>query len=343
MGENIFERNARVNGGIRLDLLKDQVDNLAPGDGGAVDLSNYYTKIETDNLLDQKQNVGSYATLAQLSSGLSTKADLSHTHNISDISTLQTTLDSKQPAGDYATNTALTNGLASKLNLSAVDAKGDLLVASADNTITRLGVGSNGQVLVADSTQTTGVKWSTVTSSSTSLSAKRYANCKALTFTPQNISENVTKSVTLTQNRLYAMWMPLDVGTVITGFKIPLVSLAAGTGTILFAIYQQDNSLAGNTADLNSSLSSGSAPEWRTVNLSSPVTLTGNGFWIVLLSHVSSGPGLFISDPNGIPGWASNPAEQLTALRLEDVTGGLPSTLAPATMIAYQDLMVGVY
>jgi hypothetical protein len=42
---------------------------------------------------------------------------------------------------------------------SVVDAKGDLLVASADDTLARLAVGSNNQVLVADSSATNGVKW----------------------------------------------------------------------------------------------------------------------------------------------------------------------------------------
>ncbi len=40
-----------------------------------------------------------------------------------------------------------------------IDAKGDLIVGTADNTAARLPVGSNGQILVADSTQTAGVKW----------------------------------------------------------------------------------------------------------------------------------------------------------------------------------------
>ena len=46
-----------------------------------------------------------------------------------------------------------------------IDAKGDLLVGIVANTATRLPVGANGQVLVSDSTTTTGLRWSTLTGS----------------------------------------------------------------------------------------------------------------------------------------------------------------------------------
>jgi hypothetical protein len=49
---------------------------------------------------------------------------------------------------------------------SLVDAKGDLLVGTADNTPARLAVGANGQVLTADSAETPGVKWATPSASS---------------------------------------------------------------------------------------------------------------------------------------------------------------------------------
>jgi len=45
------------------------------------------------------------------------------------------------------------------ISKTTVNAKGDLLVASADDTVTRVAVGTNGTILTADSTEATGVKW----------------------------------------------------------------------------------------------------------------------------------------------------------------------------------------
>jgi hypothetical protein len=55
--------------------------------------------------------------------------------------------------------TYATLGSTETLPATLLDAKGDLIAASADNTAARLPVGSNGQILTADSAQATGIKW----------------------------------------------------------------------------------------------------------------------------------------------------------------------------------------
>ena len=46
------------------------------------------------------------------------------------------------------------------ITAGTIDAKGDLLVGSADDAVARLGIGTNGQVLTANSSATYGVEWS---------------------------------------------------------------------------------------------------------------------------------------------------------------------------------------
>jgi hypothetical protein len=51
---------------------------------------------------------------------------------------------------------------------SIIDAKGDLLVGSANDSVDNLSIGSNNYVLTADSTQTLGLKWAALPTASTS-------------------------------------------------------------------------------------------------------------------------------------------------------------------------------
>jgi hypothetical protein len=57
------------------------------------------------------------------------------------------------------TNKTLTSPVLTTPTISTIDAKGDLLAGTADNTIDRLAVGANGTVLTADSAEATGMKW----------------------------------------------------------------------------------------------------------------------------------------------------------------------------------------
>jgi hypothetical protein len=81
---------------------------------------------------------------------------------------------------------------------STVTAKGDLLVASASGTVTRVGVGSSGQVLTADSTTGTGVAWKTPTTTAASVPPGTLV-MKATKTTSQTISSGTGQYVTFNQ------------------------------------------------------------------------------------------------------------------------------------------------
>lgn len=61
--------------------------------------------------------------------------------------------------GDQIAQAVTKKFLDELLPFSIVDAKGDLLAATAADTIARLAVGSNTQILQADSAQSAGIKW----------------------------------------------------------------------------------------------------------------------------------------------------------------------------------------
>jgi hypothetical protein len=50
---------------------------------------------------------------------------------------------------------------ASELLINTIDAKGDLFVGTADNTVSKISVGTNGQLLSANSSTATGLEWTT--------------------------------------------------------------------------------------------------------------------------------------------------------------------------------------
>jgi hypothetical protein len=60
--------------------------------------------------------------------------------------------------------TWVTSDDANAIQNSIIDAKGDLIVGTADNTPARLPIGSNNFVLTADSSQTSGMKWAAAAS-----------------------------------------------------------------------------------------------------------------------------------------------------------------------------------
>ena len=81
---------------------------------------------------------------------------------------------------------------------SIVDAKGDLIAATAADTVSRLAVGTNGQVLTADSTAATGMKWAAAAGGGKVLQVVTTAKTDTFTTSSTSLVDLTGLSVTIT-------------------------------------------------------------------------------------------------------------------------------------------------
>jgi hypothetical protein len=84
---------------------------------------------------------------------------------------------------------------ASAINPTIVDAKGDIIAATAADTVARLAVGTNGQVLTAASGQATGLQWATPVSGSITLLSTTALSGSSVTIS--SISQDYTNLVVM--------------------------------------------------------------------------------------------------------------------------------------------------
>lgn len=213
------------------------------------DGSNYAWDGEQWDKLGGTVDLSSYATVESVQSGLESKADVVHMHNIADINGLQTALDNKQGVGDYALNSAL-EPLATKeavAQLKVVDLGTFEKVENASYAAAADGVYNNKEavVLTFDTTEGSGVIFNTMTAAN-SAAQRMYWNNQVLSRTVTDGSGTgwgVLSNFTELQNR---------------AIKSTLFTLTteADSETIKAAMTNENNKIV-TAADLDSCLKYG--------------------------------------------------------------------------------------
>jgi hypothetical protein len=123
--------------------------------------------------------------------------------------------------GGTSGTVTVTNSMA-----TAIDAKGDLIGGTGADTFSRLAVGTNGQVLTADSAEATGMKWNTVATGGITL---------LTTLSPSAVSEVLVDNIFTSTYDNYVIEWCVNQTTNAVGFA----QLRSG-GTNLAANYTYD-------------------------------------------------------------------------------------------------------
>ena len=143
----------------------------------------------------------------------------------------------------------LANGAVAK---SIVDAKGDLIAATAADTVSRLAVGTNGQVLTADSAEATGMKWAAAAGGGKILQVVSTAKTDTFSTSSGSLVDITGLSASIT---------PISATSKIAVFISVQYAIAQGTGQAYFQLVRDSTAIAlGDAAGSRSRTTAQGAP-----------------------------------------------------------------------------------
>jgi hypothetical protein len=195
---------------------------------------------------------------------------------------------------------------------STATTKGDLLAATAASTVTRQAVGGDGQVLTADSAQSTGIKWATpiaLDSTTTDIQATGVqaagATGKAAdaghvhpihgwipsdngllaSTAPPELATSASGA--MTAGNVYIVKIPIRLGLTATTmwYRVSNAGSGASSGSFV-GLYSSSGSLLSSTADVGANLI---ATGVYSTALGSPQALTAGTFiWVALVQNLAT-------------------------------------------------------
>jgi len=185
----------------------------------------------------------------------------------------------------YTTGVATANAA---VQSSTVTAKADLLVGASSGVVDNLAVGTNGQVLTADSAETLGLKWSAAATGDVTLTGTQTLTNKTLTAPIINLSINANTATTYT-------FVLADNGKLVTSNNASAQTLSIPTNaSVAYAIGAQINvawitgagqptinAVTPGTTTIISTGATSTAPKLRAVNSVATCIKIATDTWLV--------------------------------------------------------------
>jgi hypothetical protein len=124
---------------------------------------------------------------------------------------------------------AIDSTMATMIPKTIVDAKGDLIAASASDTPARIAVGANNTVLTADSSTATGLKWAAPSAAAPASGSSYYAldeSTSSTSYTDLATAQSVTLT---TGTKVLVQWSNTSYNTSTTNYTYASMAISGAT------------------------------------------------------------------------------------------------------------------